>query len=119
MVPIRPCNQPWWHRGSPVGWSGESAIGRPARARDGNVPATNHDLQSCVSKSDVLVTCSCSGLRPAEEFLALFRAAARKAERPAQILAFGGAAADHPVALDTPESSYLKVAWLRMGEPGG
>ncbi|MGP0063846.1 MAG: class I SAM-dependent rRNA methyltransferase [Isosphaeraceae bacterium] len=73
-----------------------------------------------VEPGGVLVTCSCSGLLPAEEFLALLRAAARKAERPAQILAFNGAAADHPVALDTPEGSYLKVAWLRMGEgPGG
>jgi 23S rRNA (cytosine1962-C5)-methyltransferase len=67
----------------------------------------------------VLVTCSCSGLRPAEEFLALLRAAARKAGRPAQILAFNGAAADHPVAIDTPEGSYLKVAWLRIGGDDG
>jgi 23S rRNA (cytosine1962-C5)-methyltransferase len=72
-----------------------------------------------VEPGGVLVTCSCSGLLPAEEFLALLRAAARKAERPAQILAFNGAAADHPVALDTPESSYLKVAWLRIGDPAG
>jgi 23S rRNA (cytosine1962-C5)-methyltransferase len=72
-----------------------------------------------VEPGGVLVTCSCSGLLPAEDFLGLLRAAARKAERPAQILAFGGAAADHPVALDTPESSYLKVAWLRIGDPAG
>ena len=69
-----------------------------------------------VEPGGVLVTCSCSGLLPPEDFLALLRAAARKAERPAQLLAFGGAAADHPVALDTPEGAYLKVAWLRMGE---
>ncbi len=72
-----------------------------------------------VEPGGVLVTCSCSGLLPAPDFLGLLRAAARKAERPAQILAFGGAAADHPVALDTPEGSYLKVAWLRIGEPAG
>ncbi len=72
-----------------------------------------------VEPGGVLVTCSCSGLLPAEEFLALLRAAARKAERSAQILAFNGAAADHPVALDTPEGSYLKVAWLRIGENSG
>jgi 23S rRNA (cytosine1962-C5)-methyltransferase len=69
-----------------------------------------------VEPGGVLVTCSCSGLLPAADFLGLLRAAARKAERPAQILAFGGAAADHPVALDTPEGSYLKVAWLRIGD---
>ncbi len=69
-----------------------------------------------VEPGGVLVTCSCSGLLPAPDFLAILRAAARKAERPAQLLALGGAAADHPVALDTPEGSYLKVAWLRIGD---
>ena len=58
------------------------------------------------------------GPAPAPDFLGLLRAAARKAGRPAQLLAFTGAAADHPVALDTPESAYLKVAWLRMGDSG-
>ncbi len=73
-----------------------------------------------VEPGGVLVTCSCSGLLPAPEFLAILRAAARKAERPAQLLALAGAAADHPVALDTPEGAYLKVAWLRIGDqPGG
>ncbi len=71
-----------------------------------------------IEPGGVLVTCSCSGLLPAPDFLSLLRAAARKAERPAQLLAMTGAAADHPVALDTPESAYLKVAWLRMGDPG-
>jgi 23S rRNA (cytosine1962-C5)-methyltransferase len=28
-----------------------------------------------------------------------------------------GASADHPVALDAPEGSYLKAAWLRIGDP--
>jgi 23S rRNA G2069 N7-methylase RlmK/C1962 C5-methylase RlmI len=57
-------------------------------------------------------------LSPAD-FLGILRAAARMAGRPAQLLAFMGAAADHPVALDTPEGAYLKVAWLRVGEPSG
>ena len=72
-----------------------------------------------VEPGGMLVTCSCSGLLAAADFLGLLRAAARKAGRPAQLLAFTGAAADHPVALDTPEGSYLKVAWLRMGDPAG
>jgi 23S rRNA (cytosine1962-C5)-methyltransferase len=71
-----------------------------------------------VEPGGVLVTCSCSGLLSAPDFLGILRAAARKAERPAQLLALAGAAADHPVALDTPEGSYLKVAWLRIGEHG-
>ena len=72
-----------------------------------------------VEPGGVLVTCSCSGLLAAPEFLALLRAAARKAGRPAQLLALAGAAADHPVALDALEGAYLKVAWLRMGDPAG
>ncbi len=69
-----------------------------------------------VEPGGILLTCSCSGLLPPADFLGLLRAAAKKAEREVQILSFGGAAPDHPVALDTPESSYLKVAWLRVGD---
>jgi 23S rRNA (cytosine1962-C5)-methyltransferase len=72
-----------------------------------------------VEPGGILVTCSCSGLLPPADFLGILRAAARTAGRPAQLLAFTGASADHPVAIDTPESSYLKVAWLRMGDPAG
>ena len=68
------------------------------------------------SGSSSILTCSCSGLLDAPEFLSLLRAAARKANRSVQLLAMTGASADHPVALDAPESSYLKVAWLRIGE---
>jgi 23S rRNA (cytosine1962-C5)-methyltransferase len=73
-----------------------------------------------VEPGGLLVTCSCSGLLSAPDFLSLLRAAARNVERPAQLLALTGAAADHPVALDVPEGAYLKVAWLRIGDhPGG
>jgi 23S rRNA (cytosine1962-C5)-methyltransferase len=72
-----------------------------------------------VEPGGVLVTCSCSGLLAPADFLGILRAAARMAGRPAQLLALTGAAADHPVALDTPEGAYLKVAWLRMGDPTG
>ncbi len=72
-----------------------------------------------VEPGGILVTCSCSGLLPPADFLGILRAAARTAGRPAQLLASTGASADHPVAIDTPESAYLKVAWLRMGDPQG
>jgi 23S rRNA (cytosine1962-C5)-methyltransferase len=72
-----------------------------------------------VEPGGVLVTCSCSGLLAPIDFMGILRAASRMSGRPAQLLAFTGAAADHPIALDTPESAYLKVAWLRMGDPGG
>jgi 23S rRNA (cytosine1962-C5)-methyltransferase len=72
-----------------------------------------------VEPGGILVTCSCSGLLPPADFLGILRAAARTAGRPAQLLAFIGASADHPVAIDTPEGAYLKVVWLRMGDPAG
>lgn len=69
-----------------------------------------------VEPGGVLVTCSCSGLLPPEEFLTLLRAAARRAGRTAQVLAVSGASPDHPVRLDALEGAYLKAVWLRMGE---
>jgi len=69
-----------------------------------------------VEPGGMLLTCSCSGLLPAEEFLVLLRAAARKAGRSAQVLAVTGAAPDHPIGLDALEGAYLKAVWLRMGD---
>ncbi len=69
-----------------------------------------------VEPGGLLLTCSCSGLLDAPEFLSLLRAAARNVERHVQLLSLAGAAADHPVALDAPEGAYLKAAWLRVGE---
>ncbi len=78
---------------------------------DLNVLALN-----CVEPGGVLLTCSCSGLLPAEEFLILLRAAARKAGRSVQVLAVTGASPDHPVGLEALEGSYLKAVWLRVGD---
>lgn len=72
-----------------------------------------------VEPGGLLLTCSCSGLLPPEEFLVLLRAAARKAGRSAQVLAVTGAAPDHPVGLDALEGAYLKAVWLRMGDRVG
>jgi 23S rRNA (cytosine1962-C5)-methyltransferase len=69
-----------------------------------------------VATDGLLLTCSCSGLLGAPDFMSLLRAAARKAEREVQLLGLTGAAPDHPVALDALEGGYLKVAWLRIGE---
>lgn len=69
-----------------------------------------------VEPGGLLLTCSCSGLLPTEEFLHLLRAAARTAGRSAQILAVTGATPDHPVGVDALEGSYLKAVWLRVGE---
>ena len=69
-----------------------------------------------VEAGGLLVTCSCSGLLDAPEFMGLLGAAARNADRQVQLLAMTGAAPDHPVALNALEGAYLKVAWLRVGD---
>ena len=78
---------------------------------DMNVLALN-----VVEPGGLLLTCSCSGLLGAEEFLILLRAAARRAGRSVQLLATTGAAPDHPVGLEALEGAYLKALWLRVNE---
>jgi 23S rRNA (cytosine1962-C5)-methyltransferase len=83
-----------------------------------------------VRPGGLLLSCSCSGLLPEDEFLRLLRAAsmqagpllaeattergARHAARRLQILARCGAAPDHPVAADEAQSEYLKAVWMRL-----
>ncbi len=69
-----------------------------------------------VEPGGLFLTCSCSGLLSAEEFLGLIRIAARRAGRSARVLAQSGAAPDHPVNLEALEGSYLKAFWLLVGE---
>lgn len=66
-----------------------------------------------LEEGGLLVTCSCSGLLPWEEFQGIVRAAAGSCGRRLQILRRSGAGADHPVAADFPEGEYLKVLWCR------
>lgn len=77
-----------------------------------------------VSPGGLLLTCSCAGLLPEDEFVRLVYAAARQAPsspgssdlgRPVQLLARTGAAADHPIAGNYAEGEYLKAVWLRVG----
>jgi 23S rRNA (cytosine1962-C5)-methyltransferase len=87
-----------------------------------------------VRPGGLMLSCSCSGLLPEDDFLRLLFAAARAAhasERPApargarastapvagrtlQIIGKSGAAADHPVAPQCPETEYLKAVWLAV-----
>ncbi len=57
----------------------------------------------------LLVTCSCSGVLSPEQFESTIRQAASQAGRDVRILYRRGAGPDHPVALECPETSYLKV----------
>jgi 23S rRNA (cytosine1962-C5)-methyltransferase len=83
-----------------------------------------------VAPGGIMVSCTCAGLLTHEEFLRLIYASARQAGRkisPAteergarhalrdvQILAKTGAAADHPVATNCPETEYLQAVFMRL-----
>ena len=56
----------------------------------------------------ILVTCSCSFHVSGAEFLEMLGAAAADAGRRVRILEKRGAAQDHPVLLNVPETAYLK-----------
>lgn len=83
-----------------------------------------------VAPGGMMLSCTCAGLLSHEEFVRMIYAAARQAgsetapataergawhaPRQVQILAKTGAAADHPVATNCPESEYLQAVWMRL-----
>jgi len=69
---------------------------------------------SLLKPGGLLVTCSCSGLLPMEEFERILVRAAHRQNRRLQFLDFTGPGPDHPVMSNCPESRYLKVAWARL-----
>ena len=90
-----------------------------------------------VADGGLFLSCTCSGLLEEAEFLRLLQTAARQAGKPVrsegvgsaasvpsvpsrslQILAKTGAAPDHPVAADCPETEYLKAVWMRVLRSG-
>lgn len=85
----------------------------------------NRLAMQLVRPGGLLLSCTCAGLLPETEFLRLLHSAARQAVpqspeggprnyigRTLQILARSGAAADHPVASNCPETEYLKAVWM-------
>ncbi len=66
-----------------------------------------------VASGGLVVTCSCSGSVSEERFVRTLRDAAAAARRDVRVLRLAGAGADHPVALECPETRYLKVAVLQ------
>ncbi len=60
------------------------------------------------------VTCSCSGAISEDMFLSTLREAAAMAGRDFRIRYLGGPGLDHPVALEVPETRYLKVLVLEV-----
>ncbi|GAB4139194.1 MAG: class I SAM-dependent rRNA methyltransferase [Planctomycetota bacterium] len=62
----------------------------------------------------ILITCSCSGSVSPRAFAGVLMDAAADAGVDARILRMSGAAPDHPVALECPETAYLKAAFLEV-----
>ena len=62
----------------------------------------------------LLVTCSCSHHVSATEFEGVVAAAAADARRRVRLLGRRGAAPDHPVVLNIPETEYLKCLVLEV-----
>ncbi len=67
-----------------------------------------------VRPGGMLVTCSCSGWLGEGAFEEIVIRAAHRRRLRLQILERTGAAADHPVMSNCPESRYLKVLWARV-----
>jgi len=63
-----------------------------------------------VRAGGLIVTCSCSGSVSEDSFLRMLREAAAQAGRDVRILSLRGPGPDHPIALECPETRYLKVA---------
>lgn len=77
-----------------------------------------HDLNALAMQvlrpGGVLLTCSCSGLVSMHRFMETVHAAGRRAGRMLQRFELSGAAPDHPVMSNCPESEYLKAFWCRV-----
>ncbi|HZT54620.1 MAG TPA: class I SAM-dependent rRNA methyltransferase [Burkholderiaceae bacterium] len=67
-----------------------------------------------VASGGLIVTCSCSGSVSEDSFLRMLQDAAADAGVQARVLHLRGAGADHPVALQCPETRYLKVVVLQV-----
>ncbi len=83
-----------------------------------------------VAPGGIMLTCTCAGLLSHDEFLRIIYASARQAgdevspatedryarhaARHVQILSKTGAAADHPVAANCPETEYLQAVLMRV-----
>jgi len=64
----------------------------------------------------ILVTCSCSFHVSAADFLKVVAAAAQDAHRSLRVVEHRGAAKDHPILLNVPETSYLQCLILIVSD---
>jgi 23S rRNA (cytosine1962-C5)-methyltransferase len=90
----------------------------------------NRLAMQLVNSGGLLLSCTCAGLLPEADFVKLLCSAARQAGPPVtmpdgrlrgtprrmQIIAKSGAAADHPIAGNCPETEYLNAVWIRLDD---
>ncbi|GAB3028767.1 class I SAM-dependent rRNA methyltransferase [Oleiagrimonas citrea] len=76
--------------------------------------AMNRTALDALTSDGLLLTCSCTGLVGADDFLDTLRRVGLSAARDVQVLDLRGAGADHPVAANVPEGRYLKAAFCRV-----
>ena len=76
--------------------------------------ALNSAALRAVAPGGMLITSSCSHFVTQEEFLEIIKRAAASARRQAWLVEMRGAAPDHPVSLQIPETASLKCAYLRV-----
>ena len=74
----------------------------------------NRAAVELLTPGGILVTCSCSGSVPREDFLLMLSGVAQKSKRDLQILECRGAAPDHPVSATCLETEYLKCVIARV-----
>jgi 23S rRNA (cytosine1962-C5)-methyltransferase len=78
----------------------------------------NRLAMSAVAPEGLVLTCSCSGLVAADDFVGLLRGVALDLRSDLRFLHVGGAAPDHPVSSSFPEGRYLKCVLVAPGRPG-
>ena len=74
--------------------------------------ATHERAMKMLRPGGRLITCSCSHHVTVGDFMEMLRGAAGDAGRRVRLLELRGAAADHPVVLNIPETEYLKCVVL-------
>ncbi len=80
----------------------------------GGYKELNLRAMKMLSPGGILVTCSCSFHVTAHAFLEVIAAAARDVHRSLRVVENRGAAKDHPILVNVPETSYLKCLILSV-----
>lgn len=76
--------------------------------------AINANAMRVLKEGGLLATSSCSYHIEREAFIEMLRAAAKDAGRQTRLVELRSQARDHPVLLSTPETEYLKCAFLEV-----